>query len=94
MAGDRERARTLATSIVSWAIGIAGVTLVVFAVFLVIRGGLPLVFLALLVGALGAGLAALGFFFQLVPIRIDELAEEKREYDRRVRAGETRPDEK
>lgn len=88
---ERERARQLATRIVSLAIGIVGVTLVFFAVFLVVRGGLPLVFLALIVGVIGVGLAALGFFFQLVPFRLQELAEEKRDYDRRVRDGETEP---
>lgn len=88
---DRERARRLATSIVSLAIGIAGLTLVGFAIVLPIRGGLPLIFLAIIVGAVGAALAILGFFFQLVPFRLQELADEKRDYDRRVKSGETEP---
>lgn len=85
---DRERARRLATSVVSVAIAVAGVTLVVFAVMLLVRGGAGFVFLALLLGLVGAGLAALGFFFQLVPFRLHELAEDKRAYDRRARERE------
>lgn len=88
---ERERARRLATNIVSLAIGLAGVMLVVFAIFLVIRGGLPLIFLAILVGVIGAVLAILGFFFQLVPFRLQELEDEKRDYDQRVREGKTEP---
>lgn len=82
----RERSRRYATSIVSFAIMMVGVAFVVFALFLTIRGGLALVFLAMLLG--GIGLAALlgGFFFHLVPSRLEALAEEKREYDRRQRA--------
>ena len=82
---DRERARRVATSIVSVAIAIVGVTLVVFAILLLVRGGAGFIFLALLLGLVGAALAALGFFFQLVPFRLHELAEEKRAYDKRVR---------
>lgn len=82
---DRERARRLATVIVSVAIALAGVTLVVLAVTLVVRGGLSFLFLSILLGVLGAGLALLGFFFQLVPFRLAELEQEKREYDARVR---------
>lgn len=85
LAGDRERARRLATNIVAGAIGIVGVTLVVLALFLVIRGGLGFVFLALLLLFIGGGLALLGFFFQLVPFRLQELADEKRDHDERSR---------
>lgn len=85
---DRERARSIATTIVSVAIAVVGLTLVVFAVLLLVRGGAGFVFLALLLGVVGAGLAALGFFFQLVPFRLNELAEEKRAYDRRMRERE------
>lgn len=79
---DRERARRLATLIVSVAIGALGLTLVVFAFFLLIQGGFGFFFLALLVGFVGAALALLGFFFQLVPFRLQELADRKREHDR------------
>lgn len=82
---ERERARRLATSIVAIALGLTGLTLVILAVVLVVRGGASLIALALLVGLLGLGLGAAGFFFQLVPLRVDELAEEKRDYDRRQR---------
>lgn len=82
---ERERARRLATSIVALALGLAGVVLVVLAIVLVVRGGASLIFLALIVALLGLGLGAAGFFFQLVPLRIDELAAEKREYDARQR---------
>lgn len=85
LAQQRERARRLATTIVSVAIGVAGVTLALFAVLLVVRGGAGFLLLAVLLFALGAFLAALGFFFQLVPLRLQELADEKREYDRRRR---------
>lgn len=88
---ERERARQLATNIVSVAIGVAGLTLVFGAIFLVIRGGLPLIFLAILVGGIGAALAILGFFFQLVPFRLQELADEKRDFDERVRDGKAEP---
>ena len=82
---DRERARSLATSIVAVAIGVAGLTLVTFAVLLVVRGGLGFLFLGILLFLLGAALAAVGFFFQLVPFRLQELADEKRAYDQRAR---------
>lgn len=82
---ERERARRLATSIVALALGLAGVVLVVLAIVLVVRGGASLIFLALIVALLGLGLGAAGFFFQLVPLRVDELAAEKREYDARQR---------
>ena len=81
---ERERARRFATTIVSAAIAILGLTLVVFAVFLVVYGGLGFFFLALLIGIVGAGLALLGLFFQLVPFRLQELADAKRENDRRA----------
>lgn len=86
LAQERERARRVATGIVSAAIGIAGVMLVVLAIALVVRGGAALLFLSLVIGILGAGLALLGFFFQLVPFRLAELEQEKREYDQRSRA--------
>lgn len=85
LAADRERARRLATTIVSVAIGAVGLTLVVLAVLLLVKAGARLLFLSLILFLLGAGLSALGFFFQLVPFRIMELAEEKRDYDRRTR---------
>ncbi|MFA5862096.1 MAG: hypothetical protein WDA16_10420 [Candidatus Thermoplasmatota archaeon] len=85
LAEDRERARRLATNIVAAAIGILGVTLVVFAIFLVIRGGLGFTFVSLLLLAIGVALTFLGFFFQLVPFRLQELADEKRAYDERTR---------
>jgi fatty acid desaturase len=85
---ERERARRLATTIVSVAIGIVGVTLVLLAIFLVVRGGLGFVFLALILLLVGGGLALLGFFFQLVPMRLQELEDEKRAYDQRVREGQ------
>ena len=88
---ERERARRLATNVVSLAIGIAGVTLVFFSIFLVLRGGAPLIFLAILIGGLGAVLAILGFFFQLVPFRLQELADEKRDFDQRVKEGKAEP---
>lgn len=81
----REKARRLATGIVAIAMGFAGLTLVALAVALAWMGKGGLLFLALIVGALGLALAAAGFFFQLVPLRVDELAEEKRAYDRRTR---------
>lgn len=82
---ERERARRLATSIVALALGLAGLTLVVLAIVVLVRGGVALVLLALVVGLLGIGLGAAGFFFQLVPLRVDELAQEKRDYDARQR---------
>jgi fatty acid desaturase len=85
LAEERDRARRVATNVVSLAIGIAGLTLVVFAVFLVVRGGLGLLFLAIILFVIGVALAAVGFFFQLVPFRLQELEEEKRAYDRRAR---------
>lgn len=88
LARDRERARSLATGIVSVAIAAAGITLAVFAVFLVLRGGLGFVFLAIILFGLGAVLALLGFFFQLVPLRLQEMADQKRESDRQAREAE------
>lgn len=85
LADERERARQMATRIVSFAIGVLGVTLVLMSVILVWRGGLHLLFLAAIVFVLGAALSLVGFFFQLVPFRLDELAAEKRDYDRRTR---------
>lgn len=82
---ERERARRLATNIVALALGLTGVTLLVLAVVLVVRGGAALLFLSLIVGLLGLGLAAAGFFFQLVPLRVDALAQEKRDHDLRQR---------
>ena len=85
MLQQRERARRAATMIVALALGLAGLLLVVLAVVMALRGGAALLLLAVLVGILGLGLGAAGFFFQLVPLRVDELAEEKRAYDRRQR---------
>ena len=81
---ERERARRLATTIVAIAMGIAGLMLIGLAIALAVKGGGGLFFLALLIGAFGLALGAAGFFFQLVPLRVDELAEEKRDYDRRT----------
>lgn len=83
---ERERARRLATTIVAAAIGLAAFTLVVLAVLLVVRGGLGFLFLSLLLVAIAAVLGLVGFFFQLVPFRLHELAEEKRAYDQRERS--------
>lgn len=82
---QRDRARHLATTIVSGAIAIVGLTLVVLSIMLVVRGGWGFAFLALIVFIIGALLSALGFFFQLVPFRLAELQEEKNAYDARVR---------
>ena len=82
MLQERERARRIATNIVALAMGLVGLTLVVLAIYLVFQGG-GLVLLAIVVGVLGLALAAGGFFFQLVPLRVDELADEKRAYDAR-----------
>lgn len=87
LAEERERARRVATGIVSAAIGIVGLTLVILAIILVVRGGLGFVFLAILLLAIGGALALVGFFFQLVPFRLQELADEKRDYDQRQRQG-------
>lgn len=82
LAQERERARRLATVVVSWAIGVMGVTLAAFAVALTVLGGAGFLFLTLILFAFGALLALLGFFFQLVPLKLQELAEGKRETDR------------
>jgi len=82
---ERERARRLATTIVAAALGIAGVLLLVLAVVMVVRGGAALILLSVVVGTIGLLLAGAGFFFQLVPFRLDELAAQKRDYDRRER---------
>jgi fatty acid desaturase len=92
LAEERERARSLATRIVSFAIGLVGLVLIAFAVVLVIQGGGGLLLLAILLFFAGIFIAAIGFFFQLVPFRLDELAGMKREYDARVR--DARPDER
>jgi hypothetical protein len=84
MLRERERARRIATSIVALAMGLAGLTLVILAIYLAFQGG-GLFLLAIVVGVLGLGLGAAGFFFQLVPLRVDELADEKRAYDARQR---------
>ena len=88
---ERERARHLATTVVSGAIAVVGLTLVLAAILLVARGGLGFVFLAILLFAIGAVLAALGFFFQLVPFRLMELEAEKRAYDARERERRAGP---
>ena len=82
---EREKARRLATGIVATALAIAGLTLIVLAVAMVVRGGAALILLAVVIGLLGLALSTAGFFFQLVPFRLDELAREKREYDARTR---------
>ena len=85
LAQQREKARGLATRIVSFAIMLLGATLVAFAIFLTAYGGAAYLFLSILMGLAGLALALVGFFFQLVPMRLDELAAEKRDYDRRTR---------
>lgn len=82
LAQRRERAQRLATTLVAVAIGLVGVTLVAFSVALALSGGAGLVLLAALVFLAGAFLCALGFFFQLVPFKLRELEEGKREHDR------------
>lgn len=82
---ERERARRLATGIVATALAIVGLTLVVLAVVMVVRGGAALILLSIVIGVIGIVLCAAGFFFQLVPFRLDELAAGKRDYDRRTR---------
>lgn len=82
---EQEKARRLATVVVSIAIGLAGVTLAVFAVVLTAKGGLGFLFLSVILFALGAALALIGFFFQLVPVKLEELAEQTRDYDKRQR---------
>lgn len=84
---ERERARGLATRIVSVAIGAAGLALVAFAIALLVRGGVEFLFLSLVLFLVGGATALLGFFFQLVPLRLAELEEEKRAYDQRRRGG-------
>lgn len=78
---ERERAHRLATSVVSAAIAVVGVTLVLFAVLLVVRGGIGFLFLSLLLLVVGLGVALLALFFQLVPFRLAELAALKRQRD-------------
>ncbi|GEM_PF-5941914 len=85
LARQRERARGLATRIVSAAIVVLGLTLLVFAAFLTLYGGAGYLFLSVLMGLAGLALGLVGFFFQLVPLRLDELAQQKREYDARRR---------
>lgn len=91
LAEERERARRWATTIVSAAIGIAGLTLAFFGVVLLVRGGVAFLILSILLVVGGLLLAALGFFFQLVPFRIQELAEGKRDQDRRRAAERSAP---
>jgi len=82
---ERERARGLATRIVAGAIMVLAATLLVFAFFLTLYGGVGYLFLSILLGVAGLALGLVGFFFQLVPMRLDELASQKREYDARER---------
>lgn len=85
---ERERNRNLATTLVSLAIGVMGIAFLGFAAALTFRGGgFGGVLIGLFVGFVGLAILASGFFFQLVPLRVDALAEEKREYDVRVREG-------
>lgn len=85
LADERERARSLATRLVAFSIGIVGVVLVVFAFFLTFYGGAGMLFLSAILFVVGAVIAALGFFFQLVPLRLDELAQKKRELEVQTR---------
>lgn len=85
LAQERERARNLATRIVAGAILVLAVTLLVFAFFLTFYGGAGYLFLSVLLGLAGVGLGFVGFFFQLVPLRLQELADQKREHDARTR---------
>lgn len=85
MAEERARARRIATNIVALAIGVVGLCLLVLAVVLPLRGGAGFLFLSVILGALGLALAGIGFFFQLVPMKLDELAQLKRDHDARTR---------
>ncbi len=82
---QRERSRSVATSIVSIAIMLLGAAFLLLAVFLPLRGGLGFLFVSILLGGIGAVALAGGFFFHLVPSRLEALADEKREHDRRDR---------
>lgn len=93
LAEERERARRWATTIVSAAIGIAGLTLAFFGVILLVRGGIAFLVLSILLVLGGLLLAALGFFFQLVPFRLQELATGKRDHDRRRANERTTPED-
>lgn len=88
---EREKAHRVAATIVSAAIAILGVTLVVLAIFLVVKGGWGFLFVSILLFALGAALATVGFFFQLVPFRVAELAQMKRDHDQRERLAASPP---
>jgi len=92
LAEDRARARGLATRIVAWALAIVGITFVVLGVVLTVRGGVVFLFVSLLLGIFGLALAGVGFFFQLVPFRLEELAREHRDYDVRQAAQPGRHD--
>lgn len=81
----REKAHRFAAGIVAAAIAILGVTLAALAVFLVIRGGWGFLFVSIILFVIGAAMTLLGFFFQLVPFRVAELAQGKRDYDKRER---------
>lgn len=82
---QRERARRLATQVVALALGLAGLMLLALAIVLAFQGRAGLFLLATVVGIAGIALAGIGFFFQLVPMRVDELAAQKREHDARER---------
>lgn len=88
---EQERAHRLATSVVSAAIAVVGVTLVLFAVLLLVRGGIGFLFLSVILLVVGLGVALLALFFQLVPFRLAELAAMKRQRDESRHAREPRP---
>ena len=85
---QRDRSRGLATSIVAFAIMAIGLAFLIMAVLLPLRGGLGLLFVGIVLGGLGAAALLGGFFFHLVPSRLEALEEEKRAYDARVREEE------
>jgi hypothetical protein len=85
---ERERARKLATSIVSWAIMGVGVAFLVMAVVVGLQRDAGLTALALVLGFIGLVTMIGGFFFHLIPSRVDALEEGKREYAARQREAE------
>lgn len=87
----RDLARRYATSVVSIAIMAVGGAFVALAILLPLRGGAAMIFLSIILGLLGAAALAGGFFFHLVPSRIDALEEEKRAHDSRERAAKRGP---
>ncbi|MHB8606193.1 MAG: hypothetical protein ACYDCK_13165 [Thermoplasmatota archaeon] len=88
---ERERVRNFATLAVTVALAALGGGLIIFAIVLPVRGGLGFIFLSLFIAAIGAVVLLGALFFQLVPFRLEELAGEKRAYDRRSSAPDGEP---